>query len=102
MNVERERTLERQIDADGLIDGIPRGHDNQQIDVALRVRLAIGVGAKQKDSVGMKTFGNLTHQAPDRRKWDVGRTVAVRRGVGPRRSSLLGHGGIVAARGRAG
>ena len=96
MDVDRKRALEGQVDADGLIDGIARRHDDQEIDITLRVRPAVGVGAEQDDLVGVEPFGNLANKAPDRRQRDVGRAVAVRLDVGPRGRSLLDHGAVAA------
>jgi hypothetical protein len=67
----REQTLESRADPDRLIDHIVRRHDDQQIDVALRVRLAVGIGAEQDDLVRVEPFGNLPGKAPDRRQRDV-------------------------------
>src|SRR5262249_34482078 len=98
MDVERERTLECQIDADRLINGITGWHDDQQIDVALGVRLAIGVGAKQNDFVGMEVFGNFANKAPNRREGDVRRSIAVWLDVACWGRSFVGHSAIVIVR----
>jgi hypothetical protein len=71
VDIERERTFESQFDADGLVNGIPRRHDDQQIDVALLVRLAVGVRAEEDDLDRVKPFGNLTSETADRRERDV-------------------------------
>jgi hypothetical protein len=66
-----KRPVQCQADTDFLIDDIVRRHDDQQIDVALRVRLAVGIGAEQDDLVRVESFGNLPGKAPDRRQRDV-------------------------------
>jgi hypothetical protein len=95
MDVERERPLEREIDADGLVNGIARRHDNHQIDVALLVRLAVSIRAEQDDFVRPESFGNLAGKPPDRREGDVRRRIAVRLNVRDRNRTFLGHGAIV-------
>ena len=67
MDVERERPFEHEIDPDGLIDGVARRHDDHQINVALLVRSAVGVGAEQDDLLRLEPFGNLARKAADRR-----------------------------------
>jgi hypothetical protein len=96
VNIEREGALKRAIDADGLIDGIARRHDDHQIDVALRVRRAVGIGAKEDDLVRLKPLGNLAREAADRRQRNVWRSIAVRLDVRCRRIALVAHGALVA------
>jgi len=97
VNIERKRPLERQVDADGLIDDVACGHDDHEIDVALLVRLAVGIGAEQDDFVRMKALRDLPRKTPNGRKRDVRRTIAVRLNVGNRSRSFLYHSAIVAA-----
>ena len=95
MQIDRKRTLKGAIDADGLIDGIARWHDDHQIDVALRVRPAVGIGAEQDNLIRMKPLRNLAGEASDCRERNVRRRIAVRLDVRCRNSALLGHDAIV-------
>jgi hypothetical protein len=67
MDIDRERTLKRQVDAYGLINGIARRHDNEEIHVTLRVRLAVGIRTEEDDLIGMETLTDPAGEATDRR-----------------------------------
>src|SRR5438552_13109579 len=45
--VERKQSLERRLDADGLIDRVLGPHDDEQIDIALVMWFPVGIGAEQ-------------------------------------------------------
>ena len=56
--VERERCREGHPNFHGLADRIPSGHDHQQVDIAVRVRSAVGIRTKQDDLVRVKLLGD--------------------------------------------
>lgn len=95
MNIERKHPIERPFDADCLIDDIARGHDDHEIDIALRVRLTVGVGAEKNDFVRLETFGDPPGKSPNGRERDVRRRITVRLNVGNRSRSSLYHNIIV-------
>jgi hypothetical protein len=61
----REANLER------LVELIARRHHHQNVDVAIGVRGAVGMGAEQDDFVRTKQLGNTTCEAPDNRRGDA-------------------------------
>jgi hypothetical protein len=48
-----------------LIELVVRRHDDQDIHIAIRMRLAISVGTKQDDLLGLKPLGNLAGEVAD-------------------------------------
>ena len=58
--------FECQADTYGLIDHIVGRHDDEQIDIALVVRRAVGIGAEEDDLLRMEALGDLAREAPDR------------------------------------
>jgi hypothetical protein len=59
----------------GHIQLVPRGHNNEDIHIAIRVRLPVRMRAKQDDLVRLKALGNLARKAPDQPHCDIGATV---------------------------
>jgi hypothetical protein len=53
------------------IDLIPGRHDDHDVHVALRVRRAVGVGAKQDDLLRPEALGDLPRVPADRAHWDI-------------------------------
>src|SRR5260370_397076 len=53
-----------------LVDLISCRHHHKDVHVAVLVRLAIGVGAKQDDLFGMKLLSDLTSIFPDHGAWN--------------------------------
>lgn len=58
-----------------LIDLVPCGHDDQDIDVAVGVRRAVSVRAEQDDFVGLEALGNLAREAADHAHGNVGPAI---------------------------
>jgi hypothetical protein len=91
-----------------LIQLIPRRHNDQDVDVAVRVGRAISVRAKQDDLLRLKPLGNLASKTTDHAHGDIrpsipaGRpTLGHRPGIGFHalivpgvETSPLGYGGI--------
>jgi hypothetical protein len=69
--IERERARTLSPDPNGLGNFIVCRHDHQQVDVAFLVRLAVRIGTKEDDLLGMEPFGNLAGKAPNCRKRDI-------------------------------
>lgn len=88
--VHREGSGKFPADLHGLIVLISRRHDDEQIHVAVLVRLAVGVRAEQDDLVRMEAFRDLTRVATDDRHRDVGRAVATDN-LGLRFAGFLAH-----------
>src|SRR5262245_55656246 len=55
--IHREGRLDRQANPYSLVDLIPRRHHYEDIDVAVGVRLAVGVGAEEDDLLGAESLG---------------------------------------------
>jgi hypothetical protein len=62
-------------DFEGLIDRVPCRHDDQEIDVAVGVRRAVRVGAKQNDLVRPEPPGDLTSVTADDAHGDSGPAI---------------------------
>jgi hypothetical protein len=93
--VQFERFLERAGNPDCLFDHVSGRHDHQEVDIALGVRPAIGVGAEEDDLLRMEPLGNPPGEAADRRKRDVRRRIAVWLHVPDRSGSFPGHDPVV-------
>ena len=74
-NVQRKRSVDGHADLDRLIELIAARHDDENIDVAVRVRPAVGMRTKQDDFLGIKPLRQLTGEAAD------GRLRNIRSGV---------------------
>ena len=61
-----------------LIQLIPRRHDDQDVHVAVGVRLPVGMGAEQDDFMRMKSFGDLMRKTPNQPHRNLGATVPPR------------------------
>jgi hypothetical protein len=57
-------------DPDCLIDLVFRRHHHEQIDVAVLVRLPVGIRAKKNDLVGLEFIHNLIDKPLDRGQRD--------------------------------
>jgi hypothetical protein len=86
------------LDSHGLIVLIPGGHDYEEIDVALGMGPAIGMGSEQDDLVGMEVLGDSPRVPTDQLLWDALPQVhALRRKregafVGDGHTRILRHG----------
>jgi hypothetical protein len=63
--VQRERSLYRQPNLICLIQLVSARHDHQKIDIAVGMRLAVGVRAEQDDLVGLEPLGYFAREAAD-------------------------------------
>ncbi len=50
-------------DFERLVVFVPARHDHEDIDVTALMRLAVGVGAKEDDFVGLEAIGNIAREA---------------------------------------
>src|SRR6516162_5066927 len=89
--VERERMVDRLADPDGLVDRVAARHDDEKIDVALRMWRSIGVRAEQHDLMWMEALGDPPRKTPDRRDRDVRRRITVGLHVAGSRGGFLHH-----------
>jgi hypothetical protein len=62
----RKQPFEGSADSDCLSDHVVGRHDDQQIDVTLRVWTAVSVGAEQDYLVWMEALGDLAGKASNR------------------------------------
>ena len=74
--VHRERRRHRQSNADRLIMLVARRHNNQDIDIAIRVRRAISIRTKQNDLVRSKLRSDPAREAADHLERYIRPTVA--------------------------
>src|SRR5262245_9553277 len=49
----------------GLVDFVPRRHDDQDIHVAIGVRFTVGIGSEKDDFVGLKSFSDTARELAD-------------------------------------
>src|SRR5207253_2443262 len=54
-----------QTDFERLIELVSRGHDDEDIDIAVGVRCTVSVGAEQDDFVRPKALGDLSSEPAD-------------------------------------
>lgn len=60
---------------ESLIELVAGLHDDQQIHIAVRIRFAVGKGAKENNLVRLKSFGNTSRIAPNNVHWHIGPTI---------------------------
>jgi hypothetical protein len=68
--VEGEVVVHRQADARRLVEFIPGQHDDQDVPIAIAVRLTVGMGAEQDDLLGPEALRHLARE--DHAQGDVG------------------------------
>ena len=62
-NIQRKRRVDGQTDLHGLVELIPARHDDEDIHIAVRVWLPIGVRAEQDNLVGVELLSDLAGKA---------------------------------------
>jgi hypothetical protein len=73
--IEWKRRLASELNLDCLVELIAGTHDDKNVDVAIGVRCAIGMGSEQDDLVGMKAFDNTSREGTNDSHGHVGTTV---------------------------
>jgi hypothetical protein len=58
-----------------LVKLVPGRHDDENIDVAVGVWPAIGIGTEEDDLVRPKPLGDLPSKSPDHRHRDIGAAI---------------------------
>jgi len=58
--IERKRSIQFDVDLRCFAEFAPRRQDNQQIDIAIRVRFSVSIRPKQDDLVRLEVLGDLT------------------------------------------
>jgi hypothetical protein len=74
-----------------------RRHDDEEIDVAVGVRGAVGERAEQDDLVGMELLGDRTGVTPDHAQGNVRGSIMALRGKGKLVGGGLDHGFILSS-----
>lgn len=69
-DVQRKLVRHRQSNPDGLVDFIRSIHHDQQIDIAVRSRVASGVRTEQDDPIRIEPFRDLPGQPTDHQHRD--------------------------------
>lgn len=65
-DVQWKRRVDGEADLDGLPQLIPARHDDQNVHIAVGVRLAVGVRAEEDNLLRLEFFGDLAGKAADR------------------------------------
>lgn len=86
VDIQRKRRVNRQADAHRLIKFIPGRHDDENIHIAVGMRLAIGMGTEKDDLLRLKPFRDLPGELPNDAHRHVGPAI---RTSGPRRMGGL-------------
>jgi hypothetical protein len=73
--VHRKVRWNREANLERLVELIARRHHHQDVDVAIGVRGAVGMGAEQNDLVRTKLVCNSTGEAPDDRRGHVSAVI---------------------------
>ena len=66
--VQRKWRLELQRHANRLVDLAGRGHDDEEVHVAPRVRLAVSIGAEKNNLLRMESFAELSRETTNGRR----------------------------------
>ncbi len=82
-------------DLDGLIDGIPARHDDEDVHVAVGVGRAVGAGAEENDLVGAEALGDLAGEPSNDSHRHVGPEIEAPRCGGVNGTGPSAHGIIV-------
>lgn len=77
--VQRKSSFDRQADFERLVELVAAGHDDEQIDVAVLVRPAVGVRAEEDDLLRLEFLGHLARKASDGRLRHVRAAIPTRR-----------------------
>jgi hypothetical protein len=73
--IERERRVKGLVDATGLIDLIPRWHDDKDVYVTVGVWRPVGIRAEENDLLGLKALGYLAGKAANLAPGNIGPTI---------------------------
>jgi hypothetical protein len=70
-DVQRKRWIAGKLDLDGLIELVPGRHDNQDVHVAVAMRLPVGAGAEQNDLVWLEALGYLAGEPANHNQGNI-------------------------------